>query len=267
MQNFEKRSLKPQIKANLWKWIFHRLFDFYGSQGWWPVTCEGECRPAYHPGQWAPLSLAQQFEVWMGAILTQNTSWNNVEKALIQLRRKGIRTPEDLVLVPLVQLEHWILPTGYYRQKSRRLMDISMNLLKLGGLETLNRMDPVTARNLLLSWKGIGPETADSILLYAMNHSFFVVDAYTRRLGLRMGLSSQTETYPSLQSEISRKLPALPDVYGEFHALIVAHVKSRCTARSPRCTGCPLLCRCLHGKLSGVASHACLSSNGTDLHA
>ena len=212
------------MKATL-EGIFLRLADHFGPLHWWPAQTP--------------------FEVAVGAILTQNTAWTNVEKALVNLRSAERLHPEALRACPREELEVLIRPAGFFRQKSQRLHLLTAHLHgRHGGrLETLLEAPLEDAREELLSLKGIGPETADSILLYAGGIPSFVVDAYTRRLLTRLGILRGEEGYEEIRSLFMEHLPPDPAMYGEFHALIVEECKTFCRKR-PLCPGCPLYSQC-----------------------
>jgi endonuclease III related protein len=199
--------------------MYERLLDFYGPQEWWPV------RHGLVPPEW---------EIMVGAILTQNTNWGNVEKALENLSSAGIRDRESLLGIPEDSLAELIRPSGYYNQKVRKLRAIA----GYGGDYD---------RESLLSLWGIGKETADSILLYAMSKAFFVVDAYTRRIFSRLGLVNGNLDYDDIRKFFETRLPRDPRIYKEFHALIVRMAKDYCRAK-PSCPGCPMERFCEHGK-------------------
>ena len=199
--------------------IYETLLKHFGPQGWWPMQ-NGFSTP--------------EWEVCVGAILTQNTSWSNVEKALGNLKNEGILNKEDIKKICTEKLAELIRPAGYYNQKSRKLkMLASFN----GGV----------SRNSLLGIWGIGRETADSILLYAYGKPCFVVDAYTKRIFSRLGLVREDSDYESVRKYFESGLPKNPDIYKEFHALIVRLGKDFCR-KKPSCSGCPLVPMCRHGK-------------------
>ncbi len=202
--------------------LFNLLYQALGPQHWWPAS-----GPA---------------ETIIGAILTQNTSWANVEKALAALRQHRLLDFSRLLQIEPQQLEALVRPSGYYRQKAARLRDFSRRLLtEHGGLEPLAALDTDRLRSWLLSVRGIGPETADSILLYAFNRPVFVVDAYTSRIFSRHGLIDPGARYNDIQAYVQQNLP--PEghqVYNEFHALLVRTGKSWCRRRQPVCGRCPL---------------------------
>ncbi len=180
----------------------------------------------------------------MGAILTQNTNWTNVEKALGRLHEAGVRDLKDFLRLDRRRLERLIRSSGYFRQKARRLQGFLRHLDKKGG--RVGRWlsgEPGARRRELLDLHGIGPETADSILLYAAGRPVFVVDAYTLRIGSRLGWW-KTADYGLAQAYLTKRLSAQASVYGEFHALLVALAKGHCR-KKPVCVGCPLqdVCR------------------------
>lgn len=201
---------------------YRRLFAAYGPQHWWP----GRTR----------------FEVILGAILTQNTAWVNVERALANLRRAGHLAPEAVEAISLAQLARHIRPAGYFRQKAKTLKAVLEFLRKEygGSLTRMFRASTSTLREHLLSVRGIGPETADSILLYAGKHAVFVVDAYTRRMLERHGLATPKDSYLQIQQFLEQRLPRDVSLYNEFHALIVRTGKEYCRKRDARCSECPL---------------------------
>lgn len=189
------------------------LLETYGQQGWWPVVDHtGQAR--YHPGDYSyPKTQEQQWEICMGAVLTQSTNWGNVEKALTRLLDTGINSPEKLLGMHHRTLAALIRSSGYYNQKAKKLRALAQ-LLVPGVRHTLKTI----SRDELLQVKGIGPETADSILLYAGKRPFFVVDAYTRRL---FGSRFQNKGYEDIREAFERALPRNRKIYNEYHALIV----------------------------------------------
>ena len=232
------RSLTRRLQS-----LYAQLLEAYGPQGWWPTPSRAGSRGfndrGYHPGDYGqPRTPGGRFEIVMGAILTQNTAWTNVETALERLRSDGIRLPSDLLAVPSARLAGLIRASGYFNQKAKKLKGIATLFSSPGSLT----LRAAPARAVLLSQWGIGPETADSILLYAFQVPVFVVDAYTRRLLQRVGLASATEDYEAIQEAFHRSLGPRHELFNEFHALIVQHAKVHCRAR-PVCDGCPVL-RC-----------------------
>jgi len=202
--------------------IYRTLLDFFGPQHWWP----GET----------------PFEVTVGAILTQNTSWTNVEKAIGNLKAAGCLDAARLHEIDTAELEKLIRPAGYFRVKARRLKNfIDWLCDNYGGdLRNLKAVGTSRLREELLSISGIGPETADSILLYAFNRPVFVVDAYTARVMVRHGLIAQDDLdYHTLQDLFMSNLEPDAALFNEFHALLVMTGKDYCKP-NPRCSPCPL---------------------------
>ena len=230
--------------------IYRRLLKVYGPQGWWPVTVGADARPRYRPGFHGRLTERQAWEVCVGAIMTQNTAWGNVEKALRALHEAGVRSPQAVLDAPSAKLERLIRPSGYFRRKAVKLKALARHLRGRGGrvVAWLNGGAQADRRQELLGIYGIGPETADSMLLYACARPAFVVDAYTRRIGERLGWY-KAATYDCAQRFLVGSLASDPVLYNECHALLVALAKNHCR-KTPACSGCPLQEVCLHG-LSG----------------
>jgi endonuclease-3 related protein len=197
------------------------LLRHFGPQEWWP----GETT----------------LEIMVGAVLTQNTSWTNVEKAIRNLKDHGLLSLKALNTIPIDALAQEIRPSGYYNIKAKRLK----NLIRLffeqygGSLERLSSADTGDLREHLLEVNGVGPETADSILLYSLQRPVFVVDAYTHRILLRHGMAEEQMEYHELQGLFMDNLPDDVDLFNEFHALIVMAGKEYCK-RKPLCHACPL---------------------------
>ena len=227
--------------------VYRLLLKAYGPQGWWPVTPVAGTRPRYRPGFSGRLTERQRLEVCLGAILTQNTNWGNVEKAMSRLHGAGIRDLPDFLAVPQRRLEGLIRSSGYFRQKAKKLKAFVRRLRRCGGgVGEWLAGDLAARRQELLGLYGIGPETADSILLYAAGRPAFVVDAYTVRIGRRVGWFS-CPTYAGAQAYLTRRLPADPVLYNELHALLVFLAKDHCR-KNPVCAGCPLKEVCRHGR-------------------
>jgi endonuclease-3 related protein len=178
----------------------------------------------------------------VGAILTQNTSWKNVEIAIRNLRREKLLRPGAIEDVSSARLARLIRSSGYFRQKAKALKCFVRFLRSeyAGSLARMFRTPTPALREKLLSVRGIGPETADSILLYAGEHPVFVVDAYTRRLLERHQMASPTQSYEEIRQLFEHSIPGDPALYNEFHALIVRTGKEHCRPRNPRCSECPL---------------------------
>ena len=205
--------------------LYERLFATYGEQGWWPAETA--------------------FEVMLGAILTQNTAWTNVERALGRLKDRIALAPEALLELEEAALAEAIRPSGYFNVKARRLRAFCDALLAAGGESVLATWATPHLRAWLLAIPGVGPETADDILLYAFDRPVFVVDAYTRRLFRRMGLLDGDEGYETIRERVERALGPDSVSLNEYHALIVRHAKDLCRARKPQCGGCSLRSDCL----------------------
>jgi len=204
--------------------VYGKLRAFYGHQEWWP----GET----------------PFEVIIGAILTQNTAWTNVEKAIGRLKEARALTPRGMRDVPLRKLAELIRPSGYYNMKAGRIKAFIRFLFGTfdGNLNNMFSTETGVLRDLLLGVSGIGPETADSILLYAGNKPVFVVDAYTRRIFGRLGFLAGGESYDDVQRFFTKRLPEDVRLYNDYHAQIVALGKNVCRPK-PRCALCPLKSR------------------------
>ena len=201
--------------------IYRLLYDSFGPQHWWP----GET----------------PFEIMTGAILAQNTSWTNVEKAIANLKSAGHLTPDALHRIDLTQLAELIRPAGYYNNKAKRLKNFVNWLFdNYGGkLENLQTIHTGQLREELLAIKGVGRETADSILLYALGRSVFVVDAYTARITMRHELIEPDADYEQLRELFESNLPEDVPLFNEYHALLVRTGKEFCRTKA-RCSGCPL---------------------------
>lgn len=225
------------MSKNIFIEVYRLLLETYGPQGWWPVTPEGEITPAYIGG---PKDRRGIFEVAVGAVLTQNTSWKNVSKAIEELNKAGAMAPEKILGMPMHTLASLIRSSGYYNQKAKRLKALARYFIETGYRAT---------RDSLLEIHGIGPETADSIMLYGYGELHFVIDAYTRRVFSRLGVVEEDLTYESLQSIFEENIPADANIYKEFHALIVEHSKHHCKKR-PECSGCILKRLCKWYKLN-----------------
>ncbi|HEV2287642.1 MAG TPA: hypothetical protein VGR81_01675 [Candidatus Acidoferrales bacterium] len=209
-------------RAKSLRQYYDALFRRLGPQSWWPAKTP--------------------FEVIVGAILTQNTSWSNVERAIANLRRERLLTPRSLERVPLLRLAILIRPSGYFRQKARKLKAFVRFLRKdySGSLARMFQTPTLELREKLLVVHGIGPETADSILLYAGQKHVFVVDAYTKRILSRHGWVPEDATYEEMRGLIESEFPRHVSRYNEFHALLVSVGKNWCRPREPRCFECPL---------------------------
>lgn len=230
--------------------FYQILLKHFGAQGWWPVSSQGSLKPQYHPGRFDPLSESQKMEVCIGAILTQNTSWKNVEKALVNLLARTTISAKSILKIPVGRLGQMIRSSGYFRQKAIKLRFFCDYLSREydGDVGRLLDRPLKQSRKKLLEINGIGPETADSILLYAGRKPIFVVDAYTRRIGLRMRLF-ETDKYDDVQKYFMKRLPLSIRLFNEFHALLVSLGKDFCRTR-PMCSICPVLSLCPTGQRS-----------------
>lgn len=208
--------------------IYRCLYDAYGPQHWWP----GET----------------PFEVIVGAILTQSAAWANVEKAIANLKAAGALSPDGLTRMSEGELARLIHPAGYFNAKARKLKAFEALLSERfdGEVGTLLAAPVEELRPLFLATHGIGPETADSILLYAAVRPVFVIDAYTRRLFSRLGMAPGSDSYDSWRALFMENLEADAATFNEYHALVVRHGKEVCR-REPRCEVCPLLEGCPTG--------------------
>ncbi len=202
--------------------IYSQLFEYYGPQSWWP----GE----------TPL------EIIVGAVLTQNTNWSNVVRAIGNLKRAGALSLEILKAMTHEELAEFIRPSGYYNLKAKRVKNLLQMIITVydGKLEDLLNDDMEQGRKNLLSVSGVGQETADSILLYACNQPIFVVDTYTHRIFSRHKLLEEESDYLSIQERFMDYLPHDVQLYNEYHALIVRLGKEFCKKNNPRCETCPL---------------------------
>jgi len=221
INNKSKKLNASANQKNIIYKIYKILLDEYGKQGWWPVG-----------GRYFP-EKENKYEIILGAILTQNTAWKNVEKALWNLRKEGLIDPENIMKIDTNQLATLIKPSGYYNQKAKRLKEVTRSIIIYLKENTL------PSREELLNIKGIGPETADSILLYAFHIPIFVVDAYTRRLLYRIGLCKTPCAYNKAQDIFMSNLPPDEKLFNEYHALIVKHGKDICKTK-PLCNMCIL---------------------------
>jgi len=214
-----------------WMALHDALLDHFGPQHWWP----GET----------------PFEVMVGAVLTQNTAWTHVERAITALKANEALSVRAILALPDTELAALIRPAGYFNVKTRRLKALCQFLLERGVAEAPEQLAEQASlpelRARLLAVHGVGEETADSILLYALGLPSFVVDAYTRRSFTRLGGLTGDESYAAIQRRFHAELPADRRLFNEFHALIVALGKHYCRPK-PRCVDCPLLAVCPHAK-------------------
>ena len=211
----------PNSKTNVIKEIYQALFKRFGPQNWWPADTA--------------------FEVIVGAVLTQNTNWKNVEKAIVNLKQENCLSIDRMQKISLEQLARMIKPAGYFNVKAKRLKNVVGFILERynGSITAMHKQQTDVLREELLSINGVGPETADSILLYALNKSVFVVDAYTRRFMVRHNLVSAKAEYHDIQKLFSNALSDEKKCFNEYHALIVKLAKDFCKT-VPQCEQCPL---------------------------
>ena len=210
--------------------IYERLYAAFGPRRWWPADTP--------------------FEVMVGAVLTQNTSWTNVEKAIFNLKEQRSLDLESLNRIPHRKLADLIRPSGYYNIKAKRLKSLVSFLMHnfKGDIALMRRQDRKALRKKLLLVHGIGPETCDSIMLYALNKPVFVIDAYTKRIFSRCGMVKENVTYDELQRLFMESLPRNVRLYNEYHALIVQLGKEVCR-KIPKCNLCPINKLCYNTKM------------------
>ncbi len=217
-------SIRGSLPALLIE-IYHRLRTHFGYRNWWPGNTP--------------------FEIVVGAILTQNTNWANVEKAIANLKAADALSPEAILAMPPERLCALIRSSGFFNQKSKRLRDITQWWWNFQSTyKTPNSEDIKSIRSELLEINGIGPETADCILLYALNLTTFVIDSYTRRAAARIGITKGEIPYEPLKKLFENHLPKDLDLYNDYHAQWVALGKNYCR-KIPLCRDCPLreLCK------------------------
>lgn len=210
--------------ANILMEMYEAMLAHFGPQGWWP-------------GEGA-------LEICVGAILTQNTNWGNVERAIANLRTAGVMGVEALLALESAELAELIRPAGYFNVKTRRLRCFLQAIADQADGDVAAFLTAPSAKRLrekLLAIHGIGPETADSMTLYAADLPTFVVDAYTMRIGQRHGLFDQHAKYENVRELFQQSLPVDATLWNEYHALLVATGKDFCKP-TPRCEGCPLAC-------------------------
>jgi len=227
------------MEKNIFKEIYETLYKLYGAQGWWPLLDVDGINPTktgsikgYHPNDYSyPKTKNQCFEICIGAILTQNTSWPSVEKSLLNLKELIDITPENILKLDIDKLKEAIKPSGYYNQKSERLKIFSEFFITCKSIPT---------RDELLKVKGIGNETADSMLLYAFKVPSFVIDAYTKRILLNLNLISENAKYDEIKELFEKNTEKNLEIYQEYHAMIVEHAKNY-YRKKENYSKCPLL--------------------------
>jgi len=203
--------------------VYRRLYRHYGDRNWWPAD--------------------SPFEVMVGAVLTQNTAWINVERAIANLKFNQALDAKVMAELPPQLLAKWIKPSGYFNIKAKRLQNFCRWYLAQNGYRGLRKKPTDVLRTALLSVNGVGPETADDILLYAFDRPVFVIDAYTRRLMSRLGILDGDQKYESLRADFEVALKPDVTLFNQYHALIVEHGKNICRPR-PRCGDCVLRSGC-----------------------
>ena len=218
MTSSRRKNRKNKARAGL-RQIYRHLLAAHGPQCWWP----GDSR----------------FEIMVGAVLTQNTAWINVERAIANLKRAKVLTPEAILRASPKRLAGWLRPSGYFNVKAKRLKAMCRWLVEQGGVRALARLNTHDLRAGLLGVNGVGPETADDIVLYAFERPVFVIDAYTRRIFRRLGHIRGDEGYETLRHLFENTLGPDVSVFNEYHAVIVAHGKDICRVK-PRCGDCGL---------------------------
>jgi endonuclease-3 related protein len=201
---------------------YERLYRHFGPRYWWPADTP--------------------FEVIVGAVLTQQVSWSNVEKAVSNLKEQQCLSVSGILSLPHEELGRLIRPTRYFNQKTRRLKDVCRVIREdsADDVEAFLSQESAALRNRLLGVSGIGKETADSILLYAADRPVFVIDSYTHRILQRLGRAHGRETYDELQGLFETHLPREVTLFNEYHALLVALGHHICVKSKPRCFDCPL---------------------------
>jgi len=209
-------------KSNILLKIYNSLYNYFGPLNWWPG--------------------ATPFEVMLGAILTQNTAWKNVEKAIENLKKENLLEPLKLYNINQEELAQLIKPSGYFNIKAKRLKNFVTFFVEEFDGSTKKMFSEVgkELRKKLLEINGIGSETADSILLYAGGKPFFVVDAYTRRIFSRHKIIKKEDSYYQIQEYFEQNLPNNVKLFNEFHAQIVMLGKNICTSKNPDCVKCPI---------------------------
>ncbi|MEG3639042.1 endonuclease III domain-containing protein [Magnetococcus sp. PR-3] len=209
--------------------VYDHLLQHYGPQHWWPAQ--------------------SSFEMMLGAMLVQNTTWVAAHGAVQALHRAGLHSPEALRSAPEAQIQSLIRPAGFFRQKYKRIRALALFMIHYQDCtKLLFEIEGESLRETLLTIYGIGPETADSICCYEAKQPWFIVDSYTQRLFQRLGWIENRWPYNTLQQAVHGQLPADAAVLGEFHALIVRHSKDHCSAK-PQCHHCPLTHYCAFATL------------------
>ena len=217
--------------------LYDLLLGRYGPQHWWPAD--------------------SQFEMMVGAVLTQSAAWTNVEKAIGNLKSAGKLSAVAIRATPQDELATLVYPSGYYNAKARKLKALAEYLGDTWGddIDAMARAELANLRAELLAVHGVGEETADDILLYALDKPVFVIDTFTRRLIDRLGLAPGEDKYSAYQALFMERVAPDAEVYGEYHALIVRHAKEACRKTAPLCDGCVLQRVCPTGRGELIEGH------------
>jgi endonuclease III related protein len=222
---------------NIIKEIYNTLLEIHGPQGWWPVTPINSLYPKYKIK--TKKTNKQKLEIIFGAILTQNTQWKpNVETAIINLNKSNLIDIKKILQTDHKIIANKIQSSGYFNQKTKKLKNIA-EFLNQNPISKLEKLNLWQTRELLLSINGIGPETADSILLYALEKPIFVVDAYTKRIFSNLKIINKDFSYEKIQQIFMKNLDKKTQIFNEYHALIVAHAKKHYKKKSEY-NSCPL---------------------------
>lgn len=213
------------ITATRLTWLLETLIAHQGELDWWPAQ--------------------SRFEIIIGAVLTQNTAWRNVERAIANLHSSNLLNPEAILNAPEQQLTQAIRPSGYFNVKAQRLRNLCAAYLRYGGYDGLAELDTEQLRRRLLAVNGVGRETADDILLYAFARPIFVIDAYTRRIFSRLGWIDGQEEYDALRGAVEQAIGQDAEMFNELHAQLVILGKETCRPQ-PFCSQCPLRSACAY---------------------
>ncbi|MDX9801029.1 MAG: hypothetical protein RBT69_06825 [Spirochaetia bacterium] len=219
--------------------IYEKLLETWGAQGWWPVIFEerkdfSDSKGYHKYNTIFDQSTTDRFEISSGAVLTQNTNWNNVYNCLLDFKQHGITTPDVFLKTDQELIKNIIRRTGYYNQKYIKLV----NLVSFLQSNNFYKFPDDLSREALLELWGIGEESADSILLYAYNKKYFVIDAYTKRIVSRFNRTTKLKSYSDYQKYFTENIPDNLEIYNQFHALIVRHCVEVCRKK-------PICCKCI----------------------
>lgn len=227
--------------------VYAYLLKEYGPQGWWPIVDAGRGMAQYHVS--APRDESDSFEIAVGAVLTQNVAWSNVVPALANLKNNSLLSPPALYRARHETVASNIRSSGYFNQKARRLRELSRWFIDNSSIvSSPGSWDTLLLREKLLNITGVGPETADSILLYAFTKKVFVVDSYTKRIFSRIDVLQVNHSYHDIQKAFHESFTGGLEEYREYHALIVAHAKDFCK-KKPLCAQCCLKAICRGAEL------------------